>query len=120
MSGWQMSLFEQYFDDIFDRSNRCTLIVRGEISLIGGMNLYKVYVNGNIHITGSRFADLAPSNSIYTRIPAGTHEIVIREFDHRKTDRLESNKINLELHEGDEVLLWASLDRENLILSHEL
>jgi formylmethanofuran dehydrogenase subunit C len=116
MSGWQMSTFRQYFDDIFDRFNQCTLIVQGDIALIGGIKSYKIYINGNIHRTGSRFVDIAPPNSIYTRIASGSHNIIIREFDHRQTCRLESNKITVQLNDGDEVAIWMDINSEKLII----
>jgi hypothetical protein len=116
MSGWQMSTFGQYFGDIFDRLNRSTLIVQGDIILFGGIESYKIYIDGNIHRTGSRFVDIAQPNSMYTRIAAGTHDIIIRDLHYQQIDRLESNKITVQLNDGEQVLIWASIDRGNLII----
>jgi hypothetical protein len=116
MSGWQMSAFGQYFEEIFERLNQCTLIVQGDIILIGGIESYKIYIDGNIHRTGSRFVNIVQPNSMCTRIAAGTHDIIIRDLHYQQIDRLESNKITVQLNDGEQVLIWASIDRGNLII----
>jgi hypothetical protein len=111
--------FWERFDKKWDLINRSTIIVRADSSLIGGISRYKVYVNGYIHGTGVRFANIAPANSIYTRVPSGNYRLVFREFDQHKPDRLESNVLEFNLGEDEQITIWASICGSDLRLAFD-
>jgi hypothetical protein len=99
--------------------NSSTIIVRADSSLIGGISSYKVYVNGYIHGTGARFDDIAPPNSVYTRVPSGNYRLLFREFDQHKPNRLESNVFEFSLGEGEQITIWASICGSDLRLAFD-
>jgi hypothetical protein len=108
--------FWEQFNKKFDAINRSTLIVKGDSSLIDGISAYKLYINRNVHETGSRFAHLAPPNSIYTKLKAGLYTIVLREHDVSKLDRKESNILLIEIYDNEQIMIRASQQNEQLIL----
>jgi hypothetical protein len=96
--------FWERFDKKWDLINRSTIIVRADSSLIGGISRYKVYVNGYI---------------VYTRVPSGNYRLVFREFDQHKPDRLESNVLEFNLGEGEQITIWASICGSDLRLAFD-
>ena len=110
--------FWDKFNAKFDQINRSTIIVRADDSLVGGIRAYKVYVNGFIHYhTPHRFSGVAPANSVYIWVAAGTYRMVVREYDARKPSRLESNPVELTLRDDEEVTLWVRLQGGQIVLS---
>ncbi|OCQ91952.1 hypothetical protein BCD64_26220 [Nostoc sp. MBR 210] len=109
--------FWEKFNKEWDAINRSTLIFLGDASLVGGISAYKLYINRNIHATGMRFAHLAPPNSIYVRLKAGVYTVVLREYDAMKPDRRESNVLNIDIHDNEQIIICASLRDGQLILS---
>jgi hypothetical protein len=108
--------FWEKFDKKLDAINRSALILKGDSSLIDGISAYKLYINRNVYITGARFANLAPPNSIYTKLKAGLYTIVLREYDVSKLDRKESNILPIEICDNEQIMIRASLQNEQLIL----
>lgn len=102
-----------------DATHRSTIIVRGDASLTGGMDAYKVYFNGFIHRTGALYREIAPPNSVYTRVPAGEYRVIVREYDHRKADRLETNQLNLSIADEEQITLRVSRRNGKLCLLRE-
>jgi hypothetical protein len=94
---------EKRLQQEWDAVNCAALVVTAEPSVPHGMQGYKVYVNGNIHGTPSRFSHLAPANGMYARLRPGSHRVVVREADHAKKDRAESNTLIVE-GQPDQVL----------------
>lgn len=92
----------------WDQIYRSTIIVYGDETLIDGIKNYKVYINGNIHGTPIRFEEIAPLNSILTKVEAGNYRIVIREFEVNKINRLESNTLNITLKDEEKIVIRAS------------
>jgi len=109
--------FWEKFNQEWDEINRGILIVQGDASLLGGISAYKLYVNGNIYKTGTRFSHLAPPNSIYMRFKAGVYRIVLREHNVKKLNRIESNTLHVEIQEDKQMTIQASLRQGKLILS---
>jgi hypothetical protein len=101
-----------------DAKNCSTLVVQADDSVCGGIQAYKVYVNGNVHGTPPRFANAAPLNSIYTRVAAGSYRVVVRDANQNKSDRAESNTVLLEVADEAHVHLSLSIKRNSLVLSH--
>jgi hypothetical protein len=95
--------FWKKFDQEWDATNNSTLIVQGDISLTEEIFAYKLYINGNIHGTAVRFIPLAPPNSIYVRLKAGGYRIILREYDARKADRMESNTLLIEIQYDEQM-----------------
>src|SRR5262245_56332143 len=93
--------FWEKFNKEWDARNRSTIIVRGDDSL--DLSAYKVYINRNVHGTGARFADLAPPNSVYSRLQAGVYSVVVREHDVSKPDRLESNTLEIQIRDDEQI-----------------
>jgi hypothetical protein len=106
--------FWNKFNKEWDAMNRSAIIVRGDALL--QLSEYKLYIDGNVHGTGARFAALAPPNSVYCRLQAGVHRVVLREKDVRKLDRLESNTIEVEIHDDEQIAIRASLQNGELFL----
>jgi hypothetical protein len=111
-----ISGFWEKFNKKFDAINRSTLIVKSDSSLIDGISAYKLYINQNVHGTGARFAHLAPPNSVYTKLKAGFYTIVLREYDVSKPDRKESNILQIEICDDEQIMIRASQQNEQLIL----
>ncbi|MBW4534026.1 MAG: hypothetical protein KME09_08810 [Pleurocapsa minor HA4230-MV1] len=111
--------FWKKFDQEWDATNHFTLIVQGDTSLTEDIFAYKLYINGNIHGTGVRFTHLAPPNSIYVRLKAGGYRIILREYDARKADRMESNTLPIEIDYDEQILIRASLRDGQLVLSFD-
>jgi hypothetical protein len=116
----KIASFWENFDKEWDAINRATLIVQGDASLVNGISAYKLYINRNIYKTGSRFDRLAPPNSIYVRLKAGVYSIVLREYDARKPNRIESNMLHIEIHDNELIKIRVSLQDEQLILSFDV
>jgi hypothetical protein len=106
--------WEEFYKE-WDAVNRSTLIVRGDDSI--DMRAYKVYINRNIHGTGSRFAHLAPPNSVYTQLSAGVYSVVVREYDVGKVDRMESNTLQLHIRDDERVLVRVALLNGRILLA---
>jgi hypothetical protein len=111
--------FWKKFYQEWDATNNSTLIVQGDISLTEEIFAYKLYINGNIHRTAVRFISLAPPNSIYVRLKAGGYRIILREYDARKVDRMESNTLLIEIQYDEQILIRASLRDGQLVLSFD-
>jgi hypothetical protein len=109
--------FWKKFNKEWDATNRSTIIVRGDDSL--DLSAYKVYINQNIHTTGTRFADLAPSNSVYSRLQGGVCTVVVREPDARKPDRLESNRLEIQIGDDEQIIIRASLRDGHILLTQD-
>lgn len=99
-----------------DETHRATLIVHGDSSLNGSIDDYKLYINGNIHVTPTRFKHLAPPNSVYVRIETGVHRIVLREYEVKKPNRMESNTLYIEIQDDELITIQASLKESQLTL----
>jgi hypothetical protein len=106
--------WEEFYKE-WDATNRSTIIVRGDESL--DLSAYKVYINRNVHGTGARFADLAPPNSVYSRLPAGVYSVVVREHDPRKPDRIESNTIEIRIRDDEQITIRVSLREGRILLA---
>jgi hypothetical protein len=116
----RMSSIVGFWDNLdkeWDAINRSILVVQGDSSLIEDISAYKLYVNGNVHGTGGRFAHLAPPNSVYTRLEAGVYRIVLREYDASKPNRIESNTLYINIRDDEQIAIRASLQEGQLILS---
>lgn len=111
--------FWKEFNKKMDLINNSTIIVRSDSSLTGGIIRYKVYVNGYIHGTPLRFADIAPKNSVYTRVASGHYRLVFKEFDQHKKNRLESNVLEFDLGEAEQITIWASIGSSGLELAFD-
>ena len=107
--------FWERFNKWWDTINRSTIIVLGDHTI--DLSKYKVYIDRNIHGTGARFQHLAPPNSVYTRLPAGTHTIVVREYDVKKPDRLQSNTLQIPLQDDEQITIHATLRDGQIILT---
>jgi len=107
--------FWEKFYKNWDAENRSTIIVRGDDSL--DLSAYKVYINRNIHGTGARFADLAPPNSVYSRLRAGAYSVVVRENDTKKVGRLESNTLEIQIRDGEQIVVRVSLRDGRIVLA---
>jgi hypothetical protein len=97
--------FWEKFDKEWDATHQSTLVVQGDNSLVDSISAYKLYINGNIHTTGARFAHLASSNSFYIRLKAGVYSVVLREYAVRKPDRIESNTLHIEIHDHEQITI---------------
>lgn len=111
--------FWKKFDEEWDAKNRSTLIVQGDTSLHGDISAYKLYINRNVHRTGARFTHLAPQNSVYVRLKAGFYSVILREHDVKKPNRMESNSLNIEIQNDEQIMIQASLIEGQLILSFD-
>jgi len=107
--------FWEEFNKEWDATNRSTIIVRGDDSL--DLSAYKVYINQNVHGTGARFADQAPPNSVYSRLQAGVYSVVVREHDVRKPDRLESNTLEIQIRDDEQITIRVSLRDGRILLA---
>ena len=54
---------------------------------------------------------------MYTRVAAGAYRIVVREYDARKANRLESDAVELMLRDDEEVTLWIRWQEGQIVLS---
>lgn len=79
-------------------TNNCTLSITVDLETAGSIRDWKVYIDGYVNFTGAN--DTPPENGDLIRISSGKHRIVLREFDHTKADRKESNTIYFEAKEG--------------------
>jgi hypothetical protein len=109
--------FWEKLEKEWDETHRATLVILGDLSLVDGLSAYKLYINGNIHRTAIRFEHLAPPNSIYVRLKAGVHRVVLREYEVTKPDRMESNTLYIEIHDNEQIAIRASLQDGQLMLS---
>lgn len=109
--------FWKKFHEKRDVLTRSTLVVRGDDSL--DLSAYKVYINRNIHRTGERFAELAPPNSVYSRVEAGVYTVVVLESEVRKANRLESNTLEIQIKDDEQVVIRASWREGRLFLEVE-
>ncbi|WP_395743659.1 hypothetical protein [Prosthecobacter sp.] len=107
--------FWEEFNKKWDATNRSTIILRGDDSL--DLSDYKVYINRNVHSTGARFADLAPPNSVYSRLQAGIYTVVVRERDIKKAARLESNTVEIQIQADEQIAIRVSLRAGRILLS---
>jgi hypothetical protein len=108
--------FWEKFNQEWDATHRSTLVVQGDVSLTDDISAYKLYINRNVHGTGARFAHLAPPNSVYVRLKAGVYSLILREYDARKSDRIESNILHVNIRDNEKITIRASLLDEKLIL----
>jgi hypothetical protein len=104
------------FEKQFLATNRCELYLQDDGSLPEGLWAYKVYVNGNVRGRAPGVTRRTPKK-LYARLPAGNHRVVIRDYDHRKTDRAESNTLQFTVKEETEVVVQVSRIEGRLSLS---
>lgn len=109
--------FWKEFEKEWDRVNRSAIIVLGDSSL--NLSDYKVYIDRYIHGTPTRFAQFAPPNGIYTRVPAGTHSIVVRDYDARKVNRMESNTLQVNVDKDEKITIWVSSRESGLFITQD-
>ena len=106
--------FWERFNEWSDATYRSVIVVRGDGSL--RLADYKVYINRNIHRTPYRFEEFSPPNSVYDRFAAGTHTVVVREFNVKTANRLESNKLEFELRDEQKITILATLRNGCILL----
>jgi hypothetical protein len=111
--------FWEKFNQEWDATHRSTLVVQGDVSLADDISAYKLYINRNVHGTGARFAHLASPNSVYVRLKAGVYSVILREYDARKPDRMESNILHVQIHDNEQITIRASLLDGQLILFYD-
>jgi hypothetical protein len=70
----------------------CELLLRDDGSIPGGLWTWKVYVDGDVRARGPG-STRKDALKWYATHPRGEHRIVIRETDHTKPDRRESNTL---------------------------
>ena len=82
-------------------------MLRDDGSLPGGIWQWKVYVDGNIHNRGpgSTRKDLL---KFYALLALGSHRIVIREADHTKPSRIESNTLSFSVDTQAEIIICVA------------
>lgn len=113
--GYDLKRFEKDWDAV----NCASLVVSADRTVPHGMQGYKVYIDGNIHGTPPRFSEPAPANAIYTRVQPGAHRVVVREANHAKPDRAESNTLHVQAHEDMTLTLKLVLEGSVLTLMQE-
>lgn len=86
-------------EDVFFKVNKSALLLTIDSESAGGVGDFKVYIDGNVNFTYTE-KDTPPENGHLIRIPPGRRRIVVREFDHTKPDRKESNTIYFDALEG--------------------
>jgi hypothetical protein len=62
---------------------------------------------------------LASPNSVYVRLKAGVYSVILREYDARKPDRMESNILHVKIHDNEQITIRASLLDGQLILFYD-
>lgn len=87
-------------EKLFQRLTKCTLSITVDFETAGSIQDWKVYIDGYVSFTDPR--DTQSGNGELIRISSGKHRIVLREFNHTKADRKESNTIYFEAKEGHE------------------
>ena len=109
--------FWDRFDAEWDKIHRSTIVILADASLPGGIDACKVYINGFIHGTGARFRDVAPPHSVYTRVRSGAYRIIVREYDARKPNRLESNALEITLQDDQQITLVVAFQNGQITLA---
>jgi hypothetical protein len=85
-------------EEKFEQTHTCFVTILSDETAPGSVDRYSIYIDGNI--AGTRRQDTRPSNGEFVKLEPGRHRIVVREADHKKADRIESNTIWFEAVEG--------------------
>jgi|GEM_PF-3987450 len=85
----------------FLEEHNCFVVVNFGANAVALQKLYTAYVDGNISSTHRK--DIAPENSIFTRVKQGDHRIVVRESDYKKKDRKESATLYFSVPEHGQI-----------------
>lgn len=85
-------------------THECFLLLQEDGSLPGGIWQWKVYVDGSVHNRGPGSTRKDPLK-YYALLTPGTHRVVIREPDHTKTSRIESNTLSFSVDTQTEIII---------------
>ncbi len=94
----------------------CKLYLRDDGRIPGGLWSWKVYIDGDVHQRGpgSTRKDLL---KWYAMLPKGEHGVLIREPDHIKENRIESNTIFFTVENELELIVDVGFHRGKIILN---
>jgi hypothetical protein len=85
-------------EEKFERTHTCYVTIMADETVASSVDDYSIYIDGNV--AGTRRQDTRPSNGEFVKLEPGRHRIVVREADHKKPDRVESNTIWFDAVEG--------------------
>ncbi|GLS94429.1 hypothetical protein GCM10007918_17210 [Piscinibacter gummiphilus] len=95
----------------------CQLMLREE-KIPGELWSWSVYIDGSVHRRGPGSTRIDPLKW-YATLPQGEHRIVVREEDHTKKDRQESNTLHFVVKEELEIIVKAAFVEGAIVLSLE-
>jgi hypothetical protein len=77
--------------------------VQAAADLPGGIEAYKVYVDGNVRGTPSRLSEYKAFDVVVIPVVPGEHRVVVRDADIHNPSRAESNTIHVTVAYGQEL-----------------
>ncbi|MFZ6768158.1 hypothetical protein ACO0LM_13940 [Undibacterium sp. Di26W] len=111
-NSWLQKIDEQFFDE-----NSCMVLIDFGATASELIRNYAVYVDGNI--SGTHKKDSAPANNLLIRVKSGSHRIVVRERDHNKKARAESEILIFSATEAQPNRFCFRVEDKHLILIEE-
>ena len=96
----------------------CQILLRDDENIPGKLWSWAVYVNGDVHARGPGSTRKHPLKW-YATLPTGSHRIVVRERDHTKTDRHESNTLHFVVSSQSQLVITVSYLEGRIVLSLE-
>lgn len=99
-------------------AHECFLLLKDDGSLPGGIWQWEVYVDGNVHSRGPGSTRKDPLK-YYALLAPGIHRIVIREPDHTKSNRIESNTLSFSVDTQAEIIISVTFRNGNPEIAFE-
>lgn len=86
-----------------------SLIIRPVVQDETPLRDFKLYLDGYIRTTAPRDRASAPKHSEYIELEPGSHAIVVRDYDHRRADRRESNTLQFSIEPHEQITFSLAL-----------
>ena len=94
----------------------CKLFLRDDDQVPGGLWSWKVYVDGNVQGRGPGSTRKDPLKW-YATLAKGEHRVVVRESNHTKPDRAESNTLQFTVGSQPELIVEVAYRGGKIVLS---